>query len=727
MKRRVFVFPSLPFLTLLLLLTLISPHPLIVRDEYSNADDTIATLPDPATRPLERTANLRPVASTTTTATAIAASPTATAITASPTATAIAASPTVTAIVASPTLPPIAASPTPSAPGRVGSTGSRSSEPGLSGLSADPDPMPAPVENDLATEAGDKDTANLSMEADLMPPSVAEPPPEPTESPALHSAQELALERGGFIQVSGSQLTRLGQPVQLKGVNYYPQGRPWAEMWEAWDAPQIERELRLARDQLGINAVRVLLPYRQSLDRSSEKKVERRMLERLREMSQIVGSLDMRMIVALFDFYNDFPLPGTREEEENLIYLRTLLGNFTGDDRIFAWDLHNEPDHYPMWEQGNAQQVLGWLGRMADEVHRIAPHHLVTVGMGQHYNFWKPGPDGRRVIDYSDVISVHIYNAPDAERQLYELRTYTDKPILLQEFGWPSGPPCAVHNYTEAHQTEMYRTMLAAVEGRVAGIFAWTLRDYDAGPTRRWDTREEHYGLYRPDDSLKPAALIFRDYPAPPLPSHTITNLPLTSTNPRPPSGAEAPLLIAESGYYVKGAFRRAWEHLGGQSSFGLPLSNAFVQGQDERGNDIVVQYFEVTPLQLRRGVRRDAEFDRLSPAEQAMRLVQPMAVGRAYAGERSFSQRGQTPAGAQRFESGYTVGGEFLAFYQDAFNRWRLGLPISEELSEDVNGTPTWVQYFEHGRLEWNATAQVVEISRLGNWAWDRQCQFTP
>lgn len=715
MKRRVFVFPSFPFFILLLLLMLISPHPLrMVRDEHSNADDRIATLPldDPATLPLERSAGLQSVTATSVTATPIAASPTATPIAASPTAT------------------PIAASPTPPALDERGRPDTSSAEPDVPAQPAMSDPTLMVTEDNTVTGTVDWSPANPPVEPDPNTPPVAEPPPdlpEPTEPPAIQSMQEAHLERGGFIEVSGSQLTRLGQSVQIKGVNYYPQGRPWAEMWEAWDAPQIERELRLARDQLGINAVRVLLPYQQSYDRSSEKRVERRMLERLREMSQIVGSLDMRMIVALFDFYNDFPLPGTREEEENLIYLRTLLGNFTGDDRIFAWDLHNEPDHYPMWEQGNAQQVLGWLGRMADEVHRIAPHQLVTVGMGQHYNFWQPGPDGRRVIDYSDVISVHIYNAPDAERQLYELRTYTDKPILLQEFGWPTGPPCAVHNYTEDHQAEMYRTMLTAVEGRVAGVFAWTLRDYDAGPTRRWDTREEHYGLYRPDDSLKPAALIFRDYSALPLPSHTITNVPLTSTNPRPPSGAEAPLLIAESGYYVKGAFRRAWETLGGQSSFGLPLSNAFVQGQDERGNDIVIQYFEVTPLQLRRGVRRDAEFDQLSPAEQAMRLVQPVAIGRAYAGERSFAQRGQTPAGAQRFESGYTVGGEFLAFYQDAFNRWRLGLPISEELSEDVNGTPTWVQYFEHGRLEWNATAQVVEISRLGNWAWDMQCRYTP
>jgi hypothetical protein len=33
-------------------------------------------------------------------------------------------------------------------------------------------------------------------------------------------------------------------------------------------------------------------------------------------------------------------------------------------------------------------------------------------------------------------------------------------------------------------------------------------------------------------------------------------------------------------------------------------------------------------------------------------------------------------------------------------------------------------VQYFERGRLEWNADTQAVEVSRLGSWAWDIQCR---
>ena len=61
---------------------------------------------------------------------------------------------------------------------------------------------------------------------------------------------------GNFIQAAGGQLIYQGQPIQIKGVNYYPQWRPWGAMWKGWDGPQIERELRAARDQLGINTVR---------------------------------------------------------------------------------------------------------------------------------------------------------------------------------------------------------------------------------------------------------------------------------------------------------------------------------------------------------------------------------------------------------------------------------------------------------------------------------------
>jgi hypothetical protein len=513
-----------------------------------------------------------------------------------------------------------------------------------------------------------------------------------------------ALPPGGFIQVSGSQLTRLGRPVQIKGVNYYPQWRPWSRMWRDWDGPQTERELRLARDQLGVNVARVLVPYNFSGDPGGEGKVPPKLIGRLREMAQIAGGLNMRLIVTLFDFYKTFARPGTGDEQQDVAYLRALIGNFTGDDRILAWDIHNEPDQYGRWIDGDQARVLTWLGRMADEVHRLAPNQLVTVGMSQYQNLWAPGPDGRRVIDFSDIVSVHLYDAGDAQHALDAVRAYTDRPILIEEFGWPTGPTC-MRNYDEATQSRLYRDVLSAAQGRAAGVVAWTLRDYDAGPTDRWDSFEEHFGLFRPDNSLKPAAEALRAYAAPPLPSALATDLPLTSSNPQLPAGAGGPLLIPGTGHYVKGPFRKAWELFGGRDSFGLPLTDAFVRSEDRR----VVQYFEGALLELHTEGTADPGFRDLSDVEKTMRLIVPVDLGASYTAGRGFGGE-------------HAVSMRFQALYKSINGAWRLGAPISDEFVEDVGGVPTTVQYFQKGRLEWNAAA--AQISRLGSWALDVRCQ---
>jgi hypothetical protein len=530
------------------------------------------------------------------------------------------------------------------------------------------------------------------------------------------------LPPGGFIEAQGTQLVRLGQPVTIKGVNYYPQGRPWAEMWASWDATQTEREWRVARDQLGINAVRVLLPYSVSGKNRDEGRVSEQLLRQLRELTQTAGDLDMRLIVTLFDFYNDFPAPGTPEEAQNFVYLRSLIGNFAGDERIFAWDIHNEPDNYPFWKEGGAPQALMWLGRMADEIHRLAPNQLVTVGMGNSYYLWQAGPDGRRVIDYSDLISIHIYNPEDAVRQLDELRSYTDKPIIVEEFGWPSGPECAVPGYHEERQRQVYEQVLSAAQGRAVGVLAWTLRDYDVGPTRRWDTREEHYGLYRPDDSLKPAAELLRAYEAPPLPSVTKTSLELSRDDIRPPGGLQAPLLIPESGRYVKLAYRRAWDLFGGRGNFGLPLSEAYVRDEDDR----IVQYFEAAVIEVVPKAETAPDFDDLPEDEQIRRRLRPLNIGEIYvnATGRSFPPPSAEPEGGRRFdETGYRVRGEFLSFYEGVYGRWRLGVPISGEVLEEVGGVERRVQYFQNGMLIWNAEAERVDLGPLGRWSWEAQC----
>jgi hypothetical protein len=514
------------------------------------------------------------------------------------------------------------------------------------------------------------------------------------------------LPPGGFIQVAGAQLTRQGQPVQLKGVNYYPQWRPWSPMWRSWDGPQIERELRLARDQLGINVVRVLLPYNFTGEKTDEGRVTPVLVGRLRELAQIAGSLDMRLIVTLFDFYKSFAQPGTNDEQHDFAYLRELLGNFAGDERILAWDIHNEPDHYDRWKSGDQQRVLALLGRLADEIHRIAPNHLVTVGMGNYENLLVPGPDGRRAIDYSDLVSVHFYDAGVAQQALETIRANTGKPILVEEFGWPTGPRC-VRNYDEATQVILYRAVLDAARQHAVGVVAWTLRDYDAGPTDRWDGFEEHFGLYRPDDSLKPAAELLRAYAGAPLPSALKTDLPLTSTNPQLPGGSDGPLRIPGTAFYVKESFRDAWELLGGRDSFGLPLTDAYVRPDDR----MVVQYFERAVLELHTENTDDPNFRMLPKDVRTRRLIVPRDLGLAY--------------GAGR---GYAAGPPISTAFKDFYNRidgtWRLGPPVSGELTEDIAGAPTAVQYFQKGRLERSADGSI-QVGQLGSWALEEQCRL--
>lgn len=569
---------------------------------------------------------------------------------------------------------------------------------------------------------------SLSLLLALLLPIAAVPPAHatpttPAPAPAPYTApQPQAVPPGGFLEVSGSQITRLGQPVIIKGVNYYPQGRPWEAMWQYWDGPQMERELRLARDQLGINVVRILVPY----DYAGRGRVNRKLLERMRQFLQIAGNLDLRVNVTLFDFYDTFPRPGTREFERDLNYVRTFVGNFIGDERIFAWDVHNEPDNYGEWRGGNAQQVLYWLGAMADEIKRVAPYHLVTVGMAHYDNVWQAGPDGRRVIDYSDIVSVHIYNAADAARQLDEIRKYTDKPILLQEFGWPTGAPCTIPEYNEEQQAWMYRTMREQTAGRVAGVIAWTLRDYDPGPHRRWDNREEHYGLYRPDDSLKPAAYEFMQFPATPLPTITRTNVEIYSD--RYDLTSKKDPIQTESGKWIKDWFREAWTHLGGRGSFGLPISEAY-----EHPDGYVVQYFQAGALRLNGNALLIPGFDQWPIQSQTMEAIKPINIGEQYLARAGLAVPPPppppplpTPPDVRYFpETGYSVAGKFLEFYDTFSGPWRLGLPISGELVEQVGDVQLTTQYFQNGRLEFNPQYNAVQFGQIGYAMWDSECRF--
>ena len=508
-----------------------------------------------------------------------------------------------------------------------------------------------------------------------------------------------------FVLVSGNQLYLADAPIQLKGVNYYPQGRPWADMWWDWNAPQIAREWRQARDELGINTVRVLLPYNSTGQADGLGKMPPQLFRQLHELTQIAGDLNLRLIVTLFDFYYNFKQPGTPEFARDLAYVRAVVGAFANDERILAWDIHNEPDHYGAWgDQRSA--VQHWLALIADEIHRVTPHQLVTVGMGQIENLWLAGPDGRSALDYSDFVSVHTYDAGAIAQQLHDLRTRTAKPIILEEFGWPTGPACTAPNYSEATQVNLYRDTLAAAGQQTSGALAWVLRDYDQAQSLRWDTREEHFGLYRADGTLKPAAAVLRAAPGQPLPSATYEQFPLTDTSVGTPNDEYAPLPIAGTGFHVKGMFRLAWEQFGGAASFGLPLGDAF-QLPNQR---IATQYFERAVLTFNPDARRPSAYDTLTLAAKIRLTVTPEPLG-------------LTRVDDNQQITFYPVARRFQALYEQVTGAWRLGAAITPERLERRSNVIVHLQTFERGQLEFDPRMDEPRIAALGSAAWKAQC----
>src|SRR3954469_21037495 len=53
---------------------------------------------------------------------------------------------------------------------------------------------------------------------------------------------------GDFVTVQGGQIVFKGQPVKLKGVNFYPKDQPWGDMWRRWDGEATRQDLARVRD-----------------------------------------------------------------------------------------------------------------------------------------------------------------------------------------------------------------------------------------------------------------------------------------------------------------------------------------------------------------------------------------------------------------------------------------------------------------------------------------------
>jgi LPXTG-site transpeptidase (sortase) family protein len=168
-----------------------------------------------------------------------------------------------------------------------------------------------------------------------------------------------------------------------------------------------------------------------------------------------------------------------------------------------------------------------------------------------------------------------------------------------------------------------------------------------------------------------------------------VTLLAATSITAQPVQAntqAGIPILFPETGHTLGYSFRQFYDSQGGVAIFGLPLTEVFIE------DGLPVQYFE----------RARFEWHATVGQVQAGHLGRWAAQNRMHLP--AFAPQAQPSAEGAFFpETGHSLKGAFLSFWQQNGGLETFGYPLSEEFAEtnDQDGQSYTVQYFERARFE--------------------------
>jgi hypothetical protein len=343
------------------------------------------------------------------------------------------------------------------------------------------------------------------------------------------------------------------------------------------------------------------------------------------------------------------------------------------------------------------------------------------VGVGKAASLWQAAPNGRTIASLSDLVSVHSYDAAQYAPVLADLRSRTTKPVLLEEFGWPTGPECRAPLYDEPTQLYLYRLALKAGEdNHLAGMLGWWFQDVPA--TLGFVADENgHFGLYRRDGQPKPAIAPFRSVRVAALPSVSSSDLPLQVVPPPQLSDKNKPLVF-DDGMVIRESFKHFWNFFGGEAVFGRPITLAY---RDEHGK--LVQYFQRARFELNESVHVqpiDPDWAEGQTPEVYLDRVHLAPLGAQMLGNQEVPRVSDPGDPAVRYfpQTGHTLSGDFRALWE-THGEIFFGPPLTEAFDATINGVPTRVQYFTYWRFEQQGNGPV-HLSTLGEDALRvRQC----
>lgn len=362
----------------------------------------------------------------------------------------------------------------------------------------------------------------------------------------------------------------------VTGVNYWPR-RKAMYWWGDFDRAEVADEFDLIAD-LGMKVVRVFLlwdDWQPTPDQVSPECLAN--LTTVCDLAAERGlGLDVTFFTGhmsgpnwsprwLLDTSAGFPSPKVRQvvSQEKVVdssyrnmfhdpealaaerlLVETVVGALRSHPGVWMWNLGNEPDLFA-WP-ASTQAGAEWVRSMTALIHELDPSHPVTTGLHTASLLENNGLRVDQVFANCDTAVIHGYPMyipwardpldPDFIPFLCALVTaLCGKPCLAEEWGGPTAPGGGSNvwewnSYGEPRQQFMAgekdlagyveAVLPRLVEVGATGSMLWCFADYDPD---LWDRppcdeggakHERHFGLVRPDGSLKPHAEVLKTFAA---------------------------------------------------------------------------------------------------------------------------------------------------------------------------------------------------------------------
>ncbi len=357
------------------------------------------------------------------------------------------------------------------------------------------------------------------------------------------------------------------------GVNYWPR-RKAMYWWSNFDAEEVRQEFAVIREY-GMTVVRIFLLWDDWQPTADS--VSKDCLTNLGKVLDIAVENNLALDVTFFTGHmsgpnwtpswlrdaNVAPLPGhelvsggkqvagwyrnyftdSQAREAQQLLLMTVVGEYYDHPGVWMWNLGNEPDLFAI----APDQAIGaaWVDEMTGIIKAIDSRHPVTCGL-HVASLYRPEPLRiDQTFTTTDVAVMHSYpmytgfleNPLDPRFVPFTcalVSALCGKPTLMEEFGGCTAPPGEPSQTWEWSMLgKPYKQFMAGeddfaayiaqtlpnlVDAGASGAMIWCYADYSED---LWDKpplvehkHEIHFGLVRPDGSIKPHAQVIKDFAA---------------------------------------------------------------------------------------------------------------------------------------------------------------------------------------------------------------------